>query len=55
MLWFMVDPTQCRYAPPGEYIKDHTLFFHEGWWHLYSISGIEGYYHAFTGNEETIS
>ena len=51
----MSDPTTCRYAPPGEYIKDHTILFHDGWWHLYSISGIEGYYHAFTGNEETIS
>lgn len=51
----MSDPTRCSYAPPGEYIKDHALIFHDGWWHLYSISGIEGYYHAFTGNEETIS
>jgi hypothetical protein len=51
----MTDPTECSYAPPGEYIKDHTLIFHDGWWHLFSISGTEGYYHAFTGNEETIS
>ena len=51
----MTSPTQCSYAPPGEYIKDHTLLFHDGWWHLFSISGTEGYYHAFTGNEETIS
>ena len=50
-----MDPTACSYAPPGEYIKDHTLIFHDGWWHLYSISGTTGYYHAFTGNEETIS
>lgn len=51
----MNTPTQCDYAPPGEYIKDHTLLFHDGWWHLFSISGIVGYYHACNGNEETIS
>ena len=51
----MPNPTECVYAPPGEYIKDHTLLFHDGWWHLYSISGIQGYYHACNGNEETIS
>lgn len=50
-----INPTNCAYAPPGEYIKDHSLLFQDGWWHLFSISGIEGYYHAFTGNEETIS
>lgn len=51
----MISPTVCHYAPPGEYIKDHTLLFHDGWWHLFSISGIEGYYHACNGNEETFS
>jgi sucrose-6-phosphate hydrolase SacC (GH32 family) len=51
----MTSPVNCSYAPPGEYIKDHTLLFHDGWWHLYSISGIQGYYHACNGNEETIS
>jgi len=48
-------PTQCNYAPPGEYIKDHTLVHHQGWWHLYSISGTKGYCHLYNGNEETIS
>ena len=51
----MISPIECSYAPPGEFIKDHTLLFHDGWWHLFSISGIEGYYHACNGNEETFS
>lgn len=54
----MVDcgnPANCDYAPPGEYIKDHTLVFHDGWWHLFSISGTQGYYHGYNGNEETFS
>lgn len=49
------DPTECDYAPPGEYIKDHCFVYHDGWYHLFSISGIQGYYHGYTGNEETIS
>jgi hypothetical protein len=49
------DPTNCNYAPPGEYIKDHTFVFHDGWWHLFSISGTQGYYHGYNGNEETFS
>ena len=49
------DPTECKYAPPGEYIKDHSFIFHEGWWHFFSISGTQGYYHGYNGNEETIS
>jgi sucrose-6-phosphate hydrolase SacC (GH32 family) len=51
----MPSPTTCSYAPAGEFIKDHTLLFHDGWWHLYSISGTDGYYHGYNGNEETIS
>lgn len=51
----MTCPTTCSYAPPGEFIKDHSLLFHDGWWHLFSISGVEGYYHACNGNEETFS
>jgi hypothetical protein len=50
-----IDPTTCAYAPPGEYIKDHTLLFQDGWWHLFSISGTQGYYHGYNGNEETFS
>jgi hypothetical protein len=50
-----VDPTACSYAPPGEYIKDHTLIYQDGWWHLFSISGTQGYYHGYNGNEETFS
>jgi sucrose-6-phosphate hydrolase SacC (GH32 family) len=49
------DPTQCAYAPPGEYIKDHTIITKDGWWHLFSISGTRGYYHGYNGNEETFS
>jgi hypothetical protein len=48
-------PVQCQYAPCGEYIKDHTIIFHDGWYHFFSISGTEGFYHGYTGNEETIS
>ena len=51
----MSDPVLCNYAPPGEYIKDHTFIYHDGWWHLYSISGTRGYCHLYNGNEETIS
>jgi hypothetical protein len=50
-----IDPTQCSYAPPGEYIKDHSFIYHDGWWHFFSISGTRGYYHGYNGNEETIS
>ena len=49
------DPTQCAYAPPGEYIKDHSFLYHDGWWHFFSISGTQGFYHGYNGNEETIS
>ena len=49
------DPTNCDYAPPGEYIKDQTFVFTDGWWHLFSISGTRGYYHGYNGNEETFS
>jgi hypothetical protein len=49
------DPVDCAYAPPGEYIKDHSFLFADGWWHFFSISGTEGYYHGYNGNEETIS
>lgn len=49
------DPTNCSYAPPGEYMKDHTFIFHDGWYHLFAISGTQGYYHGYNGNEETFS
>lgn len=51
----MKSPILCNYSPPGEYIKDHTLVFSEGWWHLFSISGLTGYSHLYNGNEETAS
>lgn len=51
----MASPTDCAYAPRGEYIKDHTIVSKDGWWHLFSISGTEGYCHAYNGNEETFS
>ena len=50
-----MDPTSCQYAPPGEYMKDHSLIFHDGWWHLFNISGTAGYYHGYNGNEETVA
>jgi hypothetical protein len=50
-----MDPTQCAYAPPGEYIKDHSFVYHDGWYHFFSISGTQGYYHGYNGNEETVS
>jgi hypothetical protein len=49
------DPADCDYAPCGEYIKDHSFVFHDGWYHFFSISGIQGYYHGYNGNEETVS
>lgn len=49
------DPTECRYAPPDEYIKDHTLVHRDGWWHLYSISGVAGLAWLYSGNEESLS
>jgi hypothetical protein len=48
-------PTQCRYAPPGEYVKDHTFVRRDGWWHMYSISGTAGLSWMYSGNEETLS
>ncbi len=51
----MSDPTRCAYAPPGEYMKDHSFVFHDGWWHLFNISGTAGYYHGYNGNEETVA
>ena len=51
----MPDPTQCSYAPPGEYMKDHSFVYHDGWWHLFNISGTAGYYHGYNGNEETVA
>lgn len=50
-----ISPTLCAWAPPGEYVKDHTLLRHDGRWHLYSISGTRGYCHLANGNEETVS
>lgn len=51
----MPDPVACAYAPPGEYMKDHTLVRRDGWWHLFNISGTAGFYHGYNGNEETIA
>ena len=48
-------PVDCNYAPPGEYMKDHSFVYHDGWYHLYNISGTAGYYHGYTGNEETVA
>jgi len=45
---------QVRYAPPGEYIKDHCFFRHEGLWHFFSIVGELGYSWLYPGNEERI-
>ena len=44
-----------KYAPAGEYIKDHGLILHEGLWHLFSISGNLGHSWMDLGNEESIS
>jgi hypothetical protein len=48
-------PTQCRYAPPGEYVKDHTFVQRDGWVHMYSISGTAGLSWMYSGNEEVLS
>jgi len=44
-----------RYAPPGEYIKDHCLIRHEGLWHFFSIVGSVGRAWMDPGNEERIA
>lgn len=46
---------KSRYAPPGEYIKDHCLIQHEGMWHFFSISGTPGCSWQDPGSEESIS
>jgi len=46
---------QVSYAPVGEYIKDHCLFFDRGLWHLFSISGQIGHSWMDKGSEERIS
>lgn len=51
----MADPTDCAYAPPGEYMKDHSIIGKDGWFHLFNISGTAGYYHGYNGNEETVA
>ena len=51
----LFSPVDCNYAPPGEYMKDHSFIYHDGWYHLYNISGTAGYYHGYTGNEETVA
>lgn len=43
------------YAPPGEYVKDHTIFRWKGRWHLLSISGRKGETWQIPGNEERFS
>ncbi|MBI4024541.1 MAG: family 43 glycosylhydrolase [Verrucomicrobia bacterium] len=46
---------RVRYAPPGEYVKDHGLIQHAGLWHLFSISGGLGHTWQDVGHEERIS
>ncbi len=47
---------KVRYAPDGEYIKDHCFFHHDNLWHLFSISGSIGQEMSTTkGNEEKFS
>ncbi|MCC6580363.1 MAG: hypothetical protein IT440_07960 [Phycisphaeraceae bacterium] len=46
---------QVRYAPPGEFIKDHALIRHDGLWHFFSISGGLGHSWLDVGHEECIS
>lgn len=43
------------YAPPDEYVKDHTIFRWQGRWHLLSISGRRGESWPIVGNEERFS
>ena len=45
----MSDPTQCAYAPPGEYMKDHSFVYNDGWYHSFNISGTQGCYHGYYG------
>ncbi|MBL8027557.1 MAG: family 43 glycosylhydrolase [Fibrobacteres bacterium] len=44
-----------RYAPPGEYVKDHCFIKENGIWHLFGISGGIGKSWEDKGHEERIS
>ncbi|MFI4912382.1 MAG: hypothetical protein ACIAQZ_12010 [Sedimentisphaeraceae bacterium JB056] len=49
------DLPNMLFAPPGEYIKDHSLIFEGGRWHFFSISGQTGRCWLDKGSEESIS
>lgn len=50
------DLASVDFAPPGEFVKDHTFIFNNGLWHLFSISGPlgKGWDHK-DGGERTFS
>jgi sucrose-6-phosphate hydrolase SacC (GH32 family) len=52
---FLEKGKDVAFAPPGEYIKDHSFIYHDGRWHLFSISGKIGEGWHIPGNEETFS
>lgn len=47
--------TKVRYAPSGEYVKDHCFIKKDNKWHLFSISGGIGKSWEDVGHEERIS
>lgn len=44
-----------NYAPEGEYVKDHSFVYHDGLFHMFSISGPLGCGWHDKGGEETFS
>lgn len=42
---------QYGYCPPGGYVKDFSMYRHEGRWHLFHIDGRPGEICWITGNE----
>ena len=40
----MAPPTTCICAPPGEYMKDHTLVRHDGRWYRSGRFGPSDYW-----------
>jgi sucrose-6-phosphate hydrolase SacC (GH32 family) len=49
------DFASLHYAPQGEFVKDHSFVFHEGVYHLFSISGTAGTTWRDPGSEERFS
>ncbi|MBN1436805.1 MAG: family 43 glycosylhydrolase [Sedimentisphaerales bacterium] len=47
--------SKLHYAPEGEFVKDHSFVYHNGLFHLFSISGPAGTTWQDSGSEERFS